>query len=78
MKNMKTSQLELDVLEQIKSEIEIDFGGKGKASVRATARLAGVDDEAIRKVLSHAADLSSSKLAQSLIAQGFTCADLNE
>ncbi|NJM23849.1 MAG: hypothetical protein HC836_13655 [Richelia sp. RM2_1_2] len=31
-----------DILQQIKQEIEIDAQGRGKASIRATAKLAGV------------------------------------
>ncbi|MBD2459240.1 hypothetical protein H6G80_35040, partial [Nostoc sp. FACHB-87] len=42
------SQIEVaQIIEQIKQEIEVDASGKTKASVRATARLAGVDHTAI-------------------------------
>jgi hypothetical protein len=33
-----------DVVNQIQQEIQIDIQGHGKASIRATARLAGVSD----------------------------------
>ncbi|MBE9038476.1 hypothetical protein IQ246_25925 [aff. Roholtiella sp. LEGE 12411] len=49
----------------------------GKASVRATARLAGVDEKAIRSTL-EGAELKPSKLAQMLIEHGFECAELTE
>lgn len=73
------AQLSLaDVIKQIKSEIEVDVQGRGKASIRATARLAGVDDESVRKVLLRAANLKPPKLAEILINQGFKAADLNQ
>lgn len=73
------AQLSLaDVVERIKSEIEVDAQGRGKASIRATARLAGVDDESVRKVLFRAADLKPPKLAEILMNQGFKTADLNQ
>ncbi|BAT56812.1 unknown protein (plasmid) [Nostoc sp. NIES-3756] len=72
------SQMEIaQIIEQIKEEIEVDASGKAKASVRATARLAGVDDESIRKALKSSADPAPSKLAVMLMAQGFSSADLN-
>ncbi|WP_341530087.1 hypothetical protein WKK05_12795 [Nostoc sp. UHCC 0302] len=64
------------VIEQIKSEIQIDSNGHGKASMKATARLAGVSDRAILKVLA-SADLKPSKLTQMLMDKGFAGADLN-
>jgi hypothetical protein len=71
------SQIEIaEIIEQISQEIEVDASGKAKASVRATARLAGVDDESIRKALKSSADLAPSKLAQLLMLQGFESADL--
>jgi hypothetical protein len=66
------------VIEQIQEEIQVQPDGKGKASIRATARLAGVDDESVRKVLFRAADLKPPKLAEILMSQGFDPADLNE
>ncbi|QFS51423.1 hypothetical protein [Nostoc sphaeroides] len=65
-----------EIIEQISQEIEVDANGQAKASVRATARLAGVDDESIRKALKSSADLTPSKLAKELILQGFEAADL--
>ncbi len=71
------SQIEItQILEQIREEIEVDALGKGKASMKATARLAQVSDRAILKVL-ESADLKPSKLAQMLIDRGFIGADLN-
>jgi hypothetical protein len=67
-----------DVIKQILSEIEIDAQGKGKGSIRATARLAGVDDESVRKALVYTADQKPTKLAQMLMGYGFSPADLND
>lgn len=66
-----------DVIEQIKSEIDVDSQGKSKASVRATARLAGVSDTALRKALS-SANLEPLELAKRLILQGFDAANLSQ
>lgn len=64
-------QIEItEIIEQIKQEIEVDASGKAKASVRATARLGGIDDESIRKALKSSADPAPSKLAQELMLQG--------
>ncbi|MBD6621038.1 hypothetical protein FNW02_36275 [Komarekiella sp. 'clone 1'] len=72
------SKIEISqVIEQIKEEIEVDASGKGKASMKATARLAGVSDKAIGKAL-ESANLEPSKLAQTLIQQGFDAANLNQ
>ncbi|WP_193200935.1 hypothetical protein [Nostoc sp. MG11] len=72
------SQIEIaQVIEQIKEEIEVDVTGKGKGSIKATARLAGVSDKAIGKAL-ESANLEPSKLAQRLMQQGFESANLNE
>ncbi|MBD2248873.1 hypothetical protein [Nostoc sp. FACHB-888] len=73
------SQIQIaEILEQISQEIEVDANGQAKASVRATARLAGVDDESIRKALKSSADLAPSKLAKELMQQGFSAADLSQ
>jgi hypothetical protein len=70
------SQIEIaQIIEQIKQEIEVDPSGKAKASVRATARLAGVDEKAIRNTLD-TAELKPSKLALMLMEQGFQAAEL--
>lgn len=72
------TQLSLaDVVEQIKSEIEVDSRGKGKASVRAAARLADVSDTALRKAFS-SANLEPSELAKKLMEQGFDAANLSQ
>jgi hypothetical protein len=62
------------ILVQIKEEIEIDANGKGKASIRATARLAGVDDKSLR-VAFESAEQNPSTLATKLIEQGFMGAE---
>ncbi|WP_392476480.1 hypothetical protein [Nostoc sp. C110] len=70
------SQIEIiQIIEQIKQEITIDSNGHGKASIRATARLADVQDSSLRRALLSAA-LQPSALAQSLIQQGFSLAAL--
>ncbi|BBD62773.1 hypothetical protein NIES2109_56230 (plasmid) [Nostoc sp. HK-01] len=63
------------IIEQIKQEITIDSNGHGKASIRATARLADVQDSSLRRALLSAA-LEPSALAKNLIQQGFTPAAL--
>ncbi|MBD2451243.1 hypothetical protein H6G76_29755 [Nostoc sp. FACHB-152] len=65
------------IIEQIKQEIEVDASGKAKASIRATARLAGVDEKAIRHTLENA-EQKPSKLALMLIQHGFQSAELKE
>ncbi|BAY42101.1 hypothetical protein NIES2111_64970 (plasmid) [Nostoc sp. NIES-2111] len=71
------SQIEIaQIIEQIKEEIEVDVSGKAKASVRATARLAGVDEKAIRNTLD-TAELKPSKLALMLIEHSFQAAELS-
>ncbi|MEH1778715.1 MAG: hypothetical protein V7K67_23860 [Nostoc sp.] len=67
-----------EIIKQISQEIEVDSNGHGKASIKATARLAGVDDESIRKALKSSADPVPSKLAKELMLQGFKATDLNE
>lgn len=62
------------VLEQIKEEIKIDANGKGKASIRATARLAGVDDKSLR-VAFESAEQNPSTLAAKLVEKGFIGAE---
>ncbi|MCL6753356.1 hypothetical protein KBT16_21235 [Nostoc sp. CCCryo 231-06] len=65
------SQIEIvEIIEQIKQEIEVDADGHGKASIRATARLAGVSDMAIIKAL-ESANLEPSKLSKILMEHGF-------
>ncbi|MEO0935424.1 MAG: hypothetical protein AAFY21_17305 [Cyanobacteria bacterium J06641_2] len=64
-----------DILQQIEQEIEIDAQGRGKASIRATARLAGVSDMALRKAF-NSANLEPNELAKKLIDQGFDAANL--
>lgn len=70
------SQIEIaQIIAQIKQEITVDSNGQGKASIRATARLADVQDSSLRRALLSAA-LEPSGLAQSLIQQGFSPAAL--
>ncbi len=76
MSNISSFEI-TQIIEQIKQEISVDAHGRGKASIKATARLAGVDDESIRKALKSSADLAPSKLAVELMEHGFSSADLN-
>ena len=70
------SQIEIaQIIEQIKQEITVDSNGYGKASIRATARLADVQDSSLRRALLSAA-LEPSALAKSLMQQGFSPAAL--
>ncbi|MBD2471414.1 hypothetical protein [Nostoc sp. FACHB-145] len=72
------SQIEItQIIEQIKQEISVDASGNAKASIRATARLAGVDEKAIRHTLENA-EQKPSKLAVMLMEQGFQPAELKE
>ncbi|AUB43374.1 DNA-damage-inducible protein D (plasmid) [Nostoc flagelliforme CCNUN1] len=72
------SQIEISqIIEQIKEEIEVDANGQAKASIRATARLAGVDHAAIINHL-QSGELKPTKLAQSIIIQGFEAGELRE
>ncbi|MCC5655301.1 hypothetical protein LC609_37315 [Nostoc sp. XA013] len=72
------SQIEISqIIEQIKEEIEVDANGQAKASIRATARLAGVDHAAIINHL-QSGELKPTKLAQSIIMQGFEAGELRE
>ncbi|WP_341532039.1 hypothetical protein WKK05_40830 (plasmid) [Nostoc sp. UHCC 0302] len=70
------SQIQIaQIIQQIREEIEVDANGHAKASVRATARLAGVDEKAIRSSLD-SAELKPSKLATNLMEHGFQGAEL--
>jgi hypothetical protein len=61
------SQIQIaEIIEQISQEIEVDSNGHSFASVRATARLAGVSAVAILKTLD-SVNLEPSKLAQMLM-----------
>ncbi|ABA25033.1 hypothetical protein Ava_B0323 (plasmid) [Trichormus variabilis ATCC 29413] len=71
------SQIEIaQIIEQIKQEITVDSNGQGKASIRATARLADVNDAGLLRSLKTAADNSGSKLVEKLIRKGFGGADI--
>jgi hypothetical protein len=59
------------IIEQISQEITVDSNGRGKASIRATARLADVDATGLVRSLKTSVDNSPSKLAQKLINKGF-------
>ncbi|MEL6408698.1 MAG: hypothetical protein AAFR81_30305 [Chloroflexota bacterium] len=63
------------VLEDIRSEIQIMSNGRGVGSIRAVARLCDVDESGLRRHFK-GADLTPSKLAESLISHGFKPADL--
>ncbi|MBD2248293.1 hypothetical protein [Nostoc sp. FACHB-888] len=72
------SQIEISqIIEQISEEIEVDTNGQAKASIRATARLAGVSAVAILKTLD-SVNLEPSKLAQMLMDSGFEAVNLTE
>lgn len=58
------------VLEQVKQEIQIDAEGKGKASIRAVARLVDVEHSSILRMLDSGV-LNPTKLAEVLAEQGF-------
>ena len=62
---------------QIASEIRTDDEGRGFFSIRATARLFGIDDGALGRNLNSAAAVSPSKLALYLIGQGFDAAAIS-
>ncbi|MBD2439828.1 hypothetical protein [Nostoc sp. FACHB-110] len=71
------SQIEIaQIIEQIKQEITVDVNGQGKASIRATARLADINDAGLLRSLKTAADISHSKLVEKLIRKGFEGADI--
>jgi len=57
-------------IEDIKKEIKIDSQGRGYASIRGTARLAGVDESTLREHFS-SAGFSTSNLCKTLINHGF-------
>ena len=72
------SQIEIaEIIEQIREEIQVDENGQAKATVRATARLAGVDHTAIINHL-QSGELKPTKLAQIIIMQGFETGELQE
>ncbi|MCC5619762.1 hypothetical protein LC605_33065 [Nostoc sp. CHAB 5836] len=71
------SQIEVaQIIEQIKQEITVDSNGQGKASLRATARLAGVDAAGLFRSLKTAVDNSRSKMVEKLVRKGFECVDI--
>lgn len=63
-------------IQQIKDEIRVDADGKGTASMRGTARLAGVNEKSIRSTLKDA-EQSPSKLAETLMELGYSPAGLS-
>lgn len=66
------SQIEVaQIIEQIKQEITVDSNGQGRASIRATARLADIDATGLVRSLKTAVDNSRSKLALKLVRKGF-------
>ena len=71
------SQIEVaQIIEQIKQEITVDSNGQGKASLRATARLAGVDAAGLFRSLKTAVDNSRSKMVEKLARKGFEGVDI--
>ncbi|AUB42292.1 hypothetical protein COO91_08409 [Nostoc flagelliforme CCNUN1] len=65
-----------EIIEQIKQEITVDSNGQGKASLRATARLAGVDAAGLFRSLKTAVDNSRSKMVEKLARKGFESVDI--
>jgi len=59
------------IVDQIKNEISVDATGKGKASIRAVARLMDVDHTSLLESLKTAGGISPSKLVALLTEQGF-------
>ena len=71
--------MSITIFENIQKELRIDAAtGVGYCSIRGAARICGVDQESIRKSLKSGADFIASKMAQSLILQGFEGADFIE
>ena len=66
------------IVDQIKNEISVDATGKGKASIRATARLMDVDHKGLSESLKTAGGISPSKMATMLIEQGFDPGEILE
>lgn len=66
----KIEKLE-DIQEQIRKEIKVDAEGKGYASIRAVARLCGINHTTLLYALDISGQKSPSKLAQLLITQRF-------
>lgn len=66
------------IVDQIKNEITVDATGKGKASIRAVARLMDVSAEAVSKILRGDVNLLENKLAQMLAESGFDAVNLSE
>ena len=71
---LKGVESELQQPVKIADEITISEDGVAIVSIRGAARLAGVDDKALRKHFS-SADSVANKLAEMLEAKGFTGAD---
>lgn len=64
------SQIEIaQIIEQIKKKNTVDSNGQSRASIRATARLAGVDNQSVRKALENL-NIEPCKLAQKIKLQG--------
>lgn len=59
------------IIAQIQKEIRVNSEGKGFASIRATARLAGIDFSGLAQTLKTGVELEPSKIAKILIHQGF-------
>jgi hypothetical protein len=74
---METEQFKLTESEgAIEKELRVDDDGIGWASIRGTARLAGVDRETLRKAF--AGDILSSKLAEMLTRAGYQVATFSQ
>ena len=64
------------IITQIKEEINLDEMGRGKATIRATARLADVDATGLSRSLKASVEISPPKMVQMLIEQGFKTVDI--
>lgn len=64
--------------QQIAREIKINADGKASASIRATARLAGVSDSTLGRSLQSSASKNPTKLAQLLMEYGFDPASFSQ
>ena len=62
------------IIEQIKNEITVDSEGRGKASIRAVARLMDVDEKSLRAAF-QGAEQNPSKMAEMLTEYGLESAE---
>ncbi len=65
----------VEIIGQIEKEISVDANGHGKATMRAVARLVGVEPSTILRLF-EGVDQKPSEIAKTLIEQGFSCVAL--